>query len=70
MSLFIGRNPATREVEVRNYKEGATPPSGFRSPKQCIERIEELERLLRAMKADPKQKQSTQFDSLFKGFGF
>lgn len=70
MSLFIGRNPATREVEARNYKEGATPPAGFRSPSSAIERIEELERLLRAMKADPKQKLNNQFDSLFKGFGF
>ena len=70
MPLYIGRN-AARKVEIRNYKEGATPAPGFRTPSQLVERIEELESTLRAMKLTKgnRMSESNALDSLFKGFG-
>ena len=70
MPLYIGRN-AAKEVEIRNYKEGATPAPGFRTPAQLVERVEELESTLRAMKLAKGSRMSepNSLDSLFKGFG-
>ncbi len=43
MSIYIGRN-SSGEVEVRNYREGAKIPAGFRTPTQLVQIAETLER--------------------------
>ena len=67
MSLYIGRNPTTRDVETRNYRDGKSPAPGFRTPAQLVERIEELERLLKYMR--PKGSVGTPHDPLSSIFG-
>lgn len=43
MSLYIGRN-SSGDVEVRNYRDGARIPAGFRTPSELVRIAETLER--------------------------